>query len=76
MPRVKRLITEDPTKTAVRSEIFGILGSLKISQAELAKMTGIKPSTLSKRIGKHGDIGGLRLNEYLAIKRVAERKGR
>lgn len=76
MPRVKRLVTEDPIKTSVREEIYGILGSLKISQAELAKMTGIKPSTLSKRIGKRGDIGGLRLSEYLAIKRVAERKGR
>lgn len=76
MPRVKRLITEDPIKTSVREEIYGILGSLKISQAELAKMTGIKPSTLSKRIGKHGDIGGLRLNEYLAIKHVAEQMGR
>ena len=76
MPKIRSLIHEDPEKADIRAEIFEAMGRLNVSQAELARLTGIKPSTLSKRIGKHGDIGGLRLNEYLAIRRVAERMGR
>lgn len=75
MPRVRSLIREDPIKTSIREEIYGILGSLKISQAELARLSGIKSSTLSARIGKHGNIGDLRLDEYLRIKQVAEKWG-
>lgn len=75
MPRVKRLIAEDPAKTAIREEIFGILGRMNISQGELARLSGIKASTLSNRIGKHGNIGSLKLDEYLRIKQVAEKWG-
>lgn len=75
MPRVKALTKEDPTKAAIRAEVREIMGYLNVSQAELARMTGIPASTLSLRIGRRGNIGSLKLDEFLAIRRVAAERG-
>lgn len=75
MPRVKALTKEDPTKAAIRAEVHEIMGYLNVSQAELARMTGIPTSTLSLRIGRRGNIGSLKLDELLAVRRVAAERG-
>jgi hypothetical protein len=72
MPRVKRMGVKDPREDAVREEIGAIMGKMQLSQAKLAKMTGIKPTTLQKRIGKGGDVGSMRLSELWKIQDVAK----
>ena len=75
MPRVKPLGREDPLRVQIRSEIHGVMGALRMSQGQLAGKIGISQQTLSNRVGKGGNIGSLRLDEYIAIKRLAEKNG-
>ena len=75
MPRVKPLAKQDPRETAILTEIGGIMTALHISQGKLAEMAGIKESTLSKRLRKHGDLGSMRLSELWAIQDVGKRNG-
>lgn len=70
MPRVKPLIRPDPRATAILTEIGGGMAALRITQGELARRAGIKPSTLS---GRMKDIGSMRLSELWAIQKVIER---
>lgn len=72
MPRVKPLIRPDPIEIEVASTIGTIRTLGRLSIKDLAKRAGIDPATLGTRIGKNGDIGSLRLREYLAILRVGE----
>lgn len=55
--------------------IGGIMGALRCTRADLAKMTGIKYTTLMSRIGKKGDIGSMKLSELWAIEDAAHRRG-
>ena len=75
MPKVKPLIRPDPLEMAIRVWIGGGLAFLRINQAELARRAGISKATLSGRIGSGGDIGSMRLSEYLAIKGVFQKGG-
>lgn len=71
MPRVAK-IAVDPRETAIREEIGGTLAAMRITQNELAKRTGITPSTLSNRMK---NIGDMRLSELWAIRDVRARSG-
>ena len=73
MPRVRPLARPDPWESEIRAEIGAGMAAMRISQKELAKMAGIKPTTLSMRIGKKGDIGSMRLSELYAIRKVFRR---
>lgn len=57
------------------AKIGGIMGALRCTRADLAKMTGIKYTTLMSRIGKKGDIGSMKLSELWAIEDAARRRG-
>ena len=72
MPRVKPLIKRDQRETEVLTEIGGILYAMQISQKELARRSGIHPSTLSQRMHH---IGDMRLSELWAIRDVMARSG-
>lgn len=72
MPRVKPLIKPDQTKQAILFEIAGTIQTLGITQEEMARRAGISPSTLCRRMK---DIGTLRLDELLAIRRERKRAG-
>lgn len=74
MPRVKQL-ARDPWKAELRAEIGAGMAAMQISQKDLSRLTGIPPTTLSLRIGKRGDIGSMRMDEYEAIKAVFKRGG-
>lgn len=74
MPKVKQLAAE-PWRAEIRAEIGAGMAAMRINQNELAKLTGIPPTTLSKRLGKNGNIGAMRLEEYEAIKKVFRRGG-
>ena len=73
MPRVKRFT--DQREDEVMRLIGGIMGSMKWSYKDVADVTGIKYTTLLSRIGRTGNIGDLRLSEYIAIIDAAKRKG-
>lgn len=72
MPKVKSLIKPDPRSVAVLEEIGGTMAVMKITQNELARRTGMSPSTLSNRM-KH--IGDMRLSELWAIRDLRSRSG-
>lgn len=74
MPKVKQL-ARDPWKTELRAEIGAGMAAMQITQNDLARLTGIPPTTLSLRIGKRGDIGSMRLSELYAIRKVFKRGG-
>ena len=74
MPRIAK-----PKPHRIETEVSLVIGAImqigKLNIAQLSKLTGIDDATLARRIGKSGDIGSLRLNEYIAIVDVAERYG-
>ena len=74
MPRVKQQ-ARDPWKAELRAEIGAGMAAMQITQNDLARLTGIPPTTLSKRLGKNGNIGAMRMEEYEAIKAVFRRGG-
>jgi len=73
MPRVKPLIRPDPWKIEILSEIGGGMKALGITQNELADRARINRATLSRRIGKKGDISTMTLGELEAIRKVLRR---
>ena len=75
MPRVKPLIRQDPLEAELRSEIASGMARMQINARDLAKMTGIRYSTLITRIGKSGDIKSLRIGELIEIRKVFARGG-
>lgn len=72
MPKVKPLAREDPRASAIRAEIGALMGEMRLTQGELAKKSGIPPSTLSLRLSKDG-IGSMKLSEYWALQDVLKR---
>ena len=72
MPRVKPLIRPDPRETEILAEVGAIIAALRITQEELAKRTGIAPSTLSRRMKHPGDF---RIRELNAIRDLRKREG-
>lgn len=75
MPRVKALTTPHRIEIEVRTLIGAVMQIGKLNISDLAKLTGIDDATLGRRIGKSGDIGTMRLWEFIAIVKVAERFG-
>lgn len=75
MPRVKPLIRPDPFQQQVLSEIGSGMMIMGITQKELAEKAGIERSTLSRRIGKNGNIADMTLGELAAIRNVFKRGG-
>ena len=75
MPRVKPLIRPDPSEQKILSEIGAGMMQMQLNQQDLARLSGINPNTLSKRIGKGGDIRTLRLGEMIAIRGVFKKGG-
>lgn len=75
MPRVKGLRTPHRVEIEVRTLIGSIMQVGKLNIRDLARLTGMSNVTLGRRIGKSGDIGDLRLAEYISIIRVAEKRG-
>ena len=73
MPRVKPLIRPETWKLEIMSEIGGGMKQLNITQNELADRAGIDRSTLSRRIGKRGNISTMTLGELEAIRKVFRR---
>ena len=73
MPRVKELIRKDPREIAIREEIGAGLYSKGLSITDVARMTGLKQSTLYKRLGRGGDLGSMRLSEYWKLQDVLKR---
>ena len=74
MPRVKRLgVRADPWKTEILSEIGSGMKTLNITQNELADRAGINRATLSRRIGRKGDVSTMTLGELEAIRKVFRR---
>ena len=65
----------DKRKKETLAKIGGIMGALRCNHVDLAKMTGIKYTTLMSRIGKKGDIGSMKLSELWAIEDAARRRG-
>ena len=47
----------------------------KMSIRDLSKKIGVDESTLGKRIGKNGDLGNLRLKEFIRILELGEWMG-
>lgn len=70
MPKIKPLIRPDPLETDVISEIASGMAQTKTSMKDLARLTGINYSTLTKRIGRTGDIKTLRLGELILIRKA------
>ena len=75
MPRVKELRTPHRVELEVKTLIGAVMQIGKLNISDLSKLTGIDDATLGRRIGKSGDIGTMRLDEYIAIVKVAERFG-
>ena len=73
MPRVRPLARPDPWESEIRAEIGGGMKQLNITQNELADRAGIGRSTLSRRIGKSGNISTMTLGELEAIRKVFRR---
>lgn len=67
MPKVKPLAREDPRATQTRELIGAIKGKLRITDTEISRRTGIPKSTLSRLVGKRGNIGEMRLSQLWAI---------
>lgn len=73
MPRVRPLARPDPWKVEILREIGGGMKALGITQNELADRARINRATLSRRIGKKGDISTMTLGELEAIRKVFRR---
>lgn len=72
MPKVKPLTKRSREEVEVLTEIGSTMAVLGISRAELARKTGINPSTFQKRMD---DIGSMRLSELWAIRAVRKKAG-
>ena len=68
MPKVKPLTRLDPLELEVKTTIGRILAVGRMTIKDMSKRTGINESTLRKKIGPSGNIGELRLKEYMKIK--------
>lgn len=75
MPRVKPLIRPDPFQQQILAEIGSGMMVMGITQRELADRAGIERSTLSRRIGKNGNIASMTLGELTAIRNVFKKGG-
>lgn len=71
MPRVKPLIKPDDREVAIRKEIGGIMGELRLTQGQLAERARIDKATFSRRLK---DLGSMRLSEYWRIQDAAKLK--
>ena len=67
------MIRPEAWKLEIMSEIGGGMKQLNITQNELADRAGIGRSTLSRRIGKSGNISTMTLGELEAIRKVFRR---
>ena len=74
MPKVKPLIRTDLLEDDISSEIASGMAMTKMSIKDLAVATGINYSTLTKRIGRTGDIKTLRIGELIRIRKVLDRR--
>lgn len=70
MPKVKPLGGIDPLETDLTMEIAAGMARSRLSISDLSQRTGIKYSTLAKRIGRGGDIKTLRIGELIKIRRA------
>ena len=59
----------------IRAEIGSGMMVMGITQRELADRAGIERSTLSRRIGKNGNIASMTLGELTAIRNVFKKGG-
>lgn len=75
MPRVKPLAKKHRVETEVAKVIGTIMVDGKMSIRDLSKKIGVDESTLGKRIGKNGDLGNLRLKEFIRILELGEWMG-
>ena len=61
------LTNPDPRKSAVKAKIMGCMAALGLTQEDLTVVIGKSQSSISRCLGKQGDVGELRLKELWAI---------
>lgn len=70
MPKVKPIASRNTAGDSIKAEIGAGLAIADMTQTELANRIGMAPAKMSQRIGRHGDIGMMRLSELWAIRKV------